>query len=303
MTASAHRPATFPRCVIAGGSGAVGQMIADFLRAQGTTVIIADPALTGPGGDITSPSSKLRADLAQADLVVLAVPEPVALRAIAEVAAQCDPGAVIVDTTSVKSRITPLLQSALGDRQAVSINPMFAPSLGLAGGSIAAVVGRDGPGVRELLELLSRTGAKVVTMTADEHDRLSAVTQALTHASILAFGLALLDLDGEKDAAAMIAPPPHVTMLAMLSRMSAAAPEVYWDVQEANPHSAAARAALDRAVTFINDMVRTGDAGAFTQMLHNFGSQLGERSESYREMCSDLFGLVLRRDLHLPGVK
>lgn len=301
MTAAAHRRAAFSRCVIAGGSGAVGQMIADFLRAQGGTVTIADPAVSGHIGDITSPSKKLRADLAQADLVVLAVPEPVALRAIAEVAAECGPSAVIVDTTSVKSRISPLLQRGLGDRQAVSINPMFAPSLGLARGSIAAVVERDGPGARALLELLSRAGAKVVTMTADEHDRLTAVTQALTHASILAFGLALLDLGGDGNVAATIAPPPHLTMLAMLGRISAAAPEVYWDVQEANPHSSAARAALGRAVAFINEMVSTGDAGAFAQILDNFGGLLGDRSESYREVCSDLFGLVLASNLRQAG--
>jgi prephenate dehydrogenase len=52
------------------------------------------------------------------------------------------------DTLSVKSRLCELLRSRGEDLEAVGLNPMFAPSLGLAGRPVAVVAERDGPRTR-----------------------------------------------------------------------------------------------------------------------------------------------------------
>ena len=82
------------RCVVAGGAGAVGTLFVELLTAAGADVHVADSAA---GADITAPDALLAAELAMADVVVLAVPEPVALQALGAVTAALSPGALLVD--------------------------------------------------------------------------------------------------------------------------------------------------------------------------------------------------------------
>ncbi|MGJ3561629.1 prephenate dehydrogenase/arogenate dehydrogenase family protein [Streptomyces sp. INA 01156] len=56
-------------------------------------------------GDVTAVDFRLAAELGHADLVVLAVPEPVALKAIRGLAAELRPDALLVDTLSVKGPV------------------------------------------------------------------------------------------------------------------------------------------------------------------------------------------------------
>lgn len=252
------------RCVVAGGDGAVGGMLTDLLRGAGAHVQTVDvrASAKATAGDITCPGPRLARDLAHADIVVLAVPEPVALEAVARVADVLPPGALLVDTTSVKGRIVEALRIHAPHLEALSLNPMFAPDLGLDGRPVAAVVVHGGPQVREVLDLLAGRGGRLVLLTEDEHDRIAAATQALTHATVLAFGLALADLDVEVAELRDVAPPPHLALLALVARVTSGEPHTYWDIQASNPEAARARAALARSVRRLADVVeRRGEAG------------------------------------------
>ena len=72
--------------VIVGGAGAVGAMLAESARAEGDSVTVVDPAaapvpgVDGVCGDVTDPDPPVRALFAEADVVILAVPEAVAVR-------------------------------------------------------------------------------------------------------------------------------------------------------------------------------------------------------------------------------
>ena len=64
----------------------------------------------------------------------------------------------------------------------------------------------------------------------------------MTTPTELPAALAELDIDiADLD---RIAPPPHAALLSLLARITSGAPEVYWDVQAANPYAPAARHAL-----------------------------------------------------------
>ena len=167
--------------------------------------------------------------------------------------------------------------------EALSLNPMFAPSLGFAGHPVASVVVRNGPRGRALRELIEQWGARVVTVTADQHDRVSAATQALTHAAVIAFGAALAELDVDIADLDRMAPPPHTALLSLLARIASGAPEVYWDVQAANPHAPAARRALARGVSRLAGVVEDGDRAAFGDLLDRLCGVLGPLQGAYRE--------------------
>jgi prephenate dehydrogenase len=214
------------------------------------------------------------------------VPEPVALLAIGRLVGTLRPDALIVDTSSVKSTVVPALHAAVmiaGEAEALSLNPMFAPSLGFAGHPVASVVVRDGQRGRALCDLIEQWGARVVNVTADQHDRLAAAAQALTHAAVIAFGAALAELDVDIADLDRIAPPPHTALLSLLARITSGAPEVYWDVQAANPYAPAARRALSRGVSQLSDVVEDDDSAAFGDLLDRLSGVLGPLRGAYRE--------------------
>jgi len=280
--------------VVVGGSGAVGRLMVDLLRGDGVSVTVVDindgaDAFPVTVGDITTPDQQLAAVLAHAATVILAVPESVALAA--DLSA-LQPDTLLVETLSVKSGFSRHVQDARPIGAAVGINPMFAPSLGMAGRPVAAVVHRPGPPVDAFLDSITRWGGRVVHLDAARHDRLAAATQALTHASVLAFGLALAELDLPFVDIDAVAPPPHATMLSVLARITGGEPEVYWDVQAGNPHAADARAALHRATQTVSEPVASGSEADFARLLAQAEAALGGNGDRYRALCAEMFGIV-----------
>lgn len=306
MTASVNVE-SLRKCVIVGGAGAVGSMFAALFSQAGAEVCIIDaalpPSLTPAertrvrGGDITAPAQWLTEELGGADMVMLALPGPVALAAAARVASSMKHGALLVETLSVKSGIAGVIRAEASPTEAVGLNPMFAPSLGMAGRPVATVVMREGPRVAELLGLISAWGGRVVRLDAERHDQLAAASQTLTHAAILAFGLALADLDANIEELSAVAPPPHTMLLSLLARIVSGTPEVYWDVQSANPYAPQAREALVQGIRRLARLVDGGDEAAFAGALQQVQGLLGQKRELYRELCARVFS-----NIHLAPV-
>ena len=280
--------------VIVGGAGAVGAMLARSARAEGDSVTVVDPAAPVPGvdgvcGDVTDPDPQVRALLAGADVVILAVPEAVAVAAVPVVDGAMKPGAVLVETLSVKSEIHRVLRDRASTRPAVGNTPLSPPGRGRAAGPGAAVIHHDSPAVERFHGAVTGWGATVVAMSADEHDRTAAATQALTHAAILAFGLALGDLGIDADTLVDAATPPHTTLLALLGRVATGQAEVYHDIQAGNPQAAAARAALAAALRRLSEAVEHGGPREFGDVMAAARAPLGDHLDRYRALCADLF--------------
>ncbi|KUL35405.1 hypothetical protein ADL22_27535 [Streptomyces sp. NRRL F-4489] len=267
-------------------------MFARLLASSGAHVTVADPAGDGITDDATAPGPALIAELSRADLVLVALPERAALAALPRLTPHLRPGTLVADTLSVKRQVTAALRATAGI-EAVSLNPMFAPSLGLPGNPVAAVVVHGGPAASELLDLLAGWGGRPVPVGAEEHDRLTAAAQVITHATVLGFGLALGELDVSARELADLAPPPHTTLLALLARIASGSPEVYWDVQAAHPHGAGARAALATGLRRLADLVDRGDEAGFEAALDGIRTALGDQLAPHADLCADLFA-------HLP---
>ncbi|MBZ4015232.1 prephenate dehydrogenase/arogenate dehydrogenase family protein [Streptomyces purpurogeneiscleroticus] len=280
-------------------------MFVERLAASGVAVTSLDIAPAGGApiagvrrivGDVTCPEPPVMAEVAAADLVVLAVPEKTVLTAVGPLTAAMRPGAVLADTTSVKGAVVERTLSALraasdrgGGIEAVSLNPMYAPSLGPRGRPVATVRLKDGPGVRALLGLMESWGARIVPVGAREHDRLMAAAQVATHAAVLSFGLALRELGVGVAELSALAPPPHTAMLALLARITSAAPEVYWDIQTGSPDAEQARAALKNGVETLGALANDGDEAGFAAVLADLHAYLGADASRLTDLCRDMF--------------
>ncbi|WKN18645.1 prephenate dehydrogenase/arogenate dehydrogenase family protein [Streptomyces sp. JUS-F4] len=292
------------RCVVVGGSGAVGKMFLQLLRATADELCAvdtntprtgaADEATSWLTADVTAlaPGGEAARAIAAANLVLLAVPEPVALAAAGPITALMRPGAVLVDTLSVKSRLIAELADCPDGTEQVSINPMFAPSLGIAGRTVAAVVLREGPGVTAFLNLIEAWGGQLLRLGPDQHDRITAVTQALTHATVLGFGFALCEAPVDIGQLTAAAPPPHATLLSLLARMAGGVPEVYWDIQSANPHAAQARDSLATALRQLADLVADGQQQDLAAAFDRIRDFLDPELAHYQTRCERVFAAL-----------
>jgi prephenate dehydrogenase len=243
-------------------------------------------------GDITVPSGAVAEHVAQADLVLLAVPERVALAAVAPLAARMRPGTLLADTLSVKGRIAALVRSEPRHVEAVSLNPMFAPSLGMKGRPIAVVTLIDGPRARALRELLAVWGARVVPIEAADHDRVTAAIQVATHGALLGFGFALQDLGVTTEELCGLAPPPHLTMLGMLARIVSGVPEVYWDIQASNPEAPFARKALQRGIERLAAVMENGCEADFAALFAKVKDFLSPYDADLADVCTKVFNTL-----------
>lgn len=295
----AHAPAgDLARCVLVGGNGAVGRLLAGALAAVAREVAIADltaephPDVRALGPyhalDARQPSPALDAALAGADCVVLALPEHTALKALPHVLAALPAGALLVDTLSVKGSYADAALEAHAPVELLSLNPMFAPSLGFAGHAVLAVELAPGPRSRALLALL-RSLARVVTVPdADAHDRATAALQVATHAGVLGFGMALARLDVDLDELLPVAPPPFLALLALLARIASGNPETYADIQRANSYAGQARRALAAAIEQLDDAALEEEPQRMDALVVQAGELLGHHREALAQQAAAL---------------
>ena len=255
---------TLSQAMILGGLGQAGQLMAQALTHAGREVVLVDVrrrpeennAARYVQADVTRPDDDLLRAIAGADCVAMCLPERAALSAAPAILEAMPKGALWVDTLSVKQNICGILRRYEHKLELVSLNPMFAPALGFAGNSVAFVEISGGPKSEEFAHTLRSLGATVEMVTPETHDRLTAAIQVATHAAILTFGAALLELDYDVEKASALATPPHRQLLSLLQRLSTANPEVYWDIQHHHPYAASVRESLKRALTALDAAAR-----------------------------------------------
>ena len=242
--------------VVVGGFGRMGRWFARFLEAQGWRVSIVDPA--APAED----DRRGRERLAHADLVVAATPPGRTAAAYREWSEE-PPAGLVVDIASIKTPlVAPIRALQAAGARVASIHPMFGPSAVLLRGADVVVCDTGDDAATAAAEaLFAPTTAHLVRLPLEEHDRLMADLLSLAHATAIAFALALPAAEH---------PVRSITFQA-LERLAAAvvreSPDVYYEIQAENPHSAAAvgklRAALDR----LTEVLAAGDRDTFGELL------------------------------------
>jgi chorismate mutase/prephenate dehydrogenase len=252
------------RAVVVGGAGRMGRWLVRFLADAGYRTAVLDPAAT------VEENAAGTAWLGDADLVVCATPP----RLTAELyRAWCDgpPRGIVADISSIK---TPLIGAigrlrAAGARVA-SLHPMFGPATVLLRDTDVVVCDTgDAEATAAVEALFAPTTARVVRLPLDGHDRVMADLLALAHAAAIAFAAALPDAHH----------PVHSTTFHALERIAGGAaaesPEVYFEIQAANPHSAAAVARLRDVLDRLADAVARGDATAFAALMQEGKERTG----------------------------
>ncbi|WP_299419182.1 prephenate dehydrogenase [uncultured Shimia sp.] len=166
------------------GFGGFGRLIAQELWA-GCPIRICDPSYTRASlRDGRRVPMEGLAEVAQCDIVILAVPVARMAHVCRVLAPHLRPGTLVLDVGSVKVAPMRDMRELLPPHvEILGTHPLFGPQSakdGVVGRKIALCPER-GDRWRKVAAFLKARGLEVIVTTAEEHDRELAMVQGLTH--------------------------------------------------------------------------------------------------------------------------
>lgn len=256
----AGRPA-----LVIGGAGRMGRWFTEFLATQGWAVAVADPA--GPVAGLPW-HADWREPARAADLVIVAAPLA-ATAAILEALVTLQPPGLVVEIGSIKTPVAHALGALRDAGVAVaSIHPMFGPDVRLLAGRHVILLDIGAPAaLAEARALFEQTSAGLAEMTLEAHDRLVAWVLGLSHATNIAFFTALARSGRGVGELAAFASTTFGAQLGVAARVARENPDLYFEIQSLNPHSAAPLEALAGAAADIARAVTSGDGQGFAALM------------------------------------
>ncbi|MEW6069935.1 MAG: prephenate dehydrogenase [Candidatus Thermoplasmatota archaeon] len=221
------------KALVIGGKGRMGSWIAKFLRSKGYEVFVNDPRGKLKGFKFVSDFK----DALDAELVVIATPIS-STKTILEALIKEETDALIFDLCSVKSTIKKsLIKGARKGKKIVSIHPMFGPEIeNLENKNILVCNCGNAQAVKEIKGLFDGTGANILEIDLEEHDKFMAYILSLTHAANTVFYKTLVqnNLLGKLEKFSSL---NFDAQLKLATKIVAQEPELCYEIQTNNPYS------------------------------------------------------------------
>ncbi|KAJ2783878.1 prephenate dehydrogenase (NADP(+)) [Coemansia javaensis] len=128
----------------------------------------------------------------RSDFIVYSVPAVVIGKAVAEYGRATKVGAIVAGQTSVKSPEIAAFEAHLpADVHIVTCHSMHGPNVDTRGQPLAVIRHRsDDAHYRAAVEVLGALESRMIFLTFEEHDRITADTQAATHLAFISLGTA-----------------------------------------------------------------------------------------------------------------
>lgn len=256
------------RIVIIGASGGFGALFTDLLAEEAQLTGVDSCVKPSQAGTVLHPDAdRVRVDeaLAGADMVLFCMSVEDLIGNIDRYLASVRQDTLIIDICSTKQALFAQLAEHEVYRRVrhLSIHPMFGPSAGFQGQNVVCVslpVGEDAAWFRSLLR---QWGALVHELGPKEHDLATTATQALCHAAIMSYGLAVAGLGISIETLAAVQTPNSRTLLALAARLSHANPDLYMSIQRAAQESS--RDDLAEAASRVAQQVNEDDLVGFAE--------------------------------------
>jgi len=278
------------------GVGAMGRWFADFAKRELGEVVVADLSAAKArqvAEELGVRAAKTGADAASvADVVIVAVPIAKTPGAVKELAEHAKEGALLMDVASAKGEVVEAMQGIKRKLELVSLHPLFGPGAkGVKGMDFVEVPVRAGKRYESFKGRLLELGAHLTEMDAEEHDRLMAISQCMTHFVLLSYLSALKAMKGIKRAE-KLRTPMFAKLLDLAKAVLAGNPDLYGEVQVFNRYAQLTRSALMEACRELDVAFAAHDVKAtraiFKQALTIWGP--AEAQAAYKRLYEHLEG-------------
>lgn len=207
------------KVVVVGGRGALGQRFVSLFRRSGFTVEILE------ADDWPDATTRV----ADACLVLMAVPIHLTAQLIAQLP-ELPRDCVLADITSIKTApLAAMLAKHTGP--VLGLHPMFGPDVSNIVKQVVVLChGRNEAGYDWLVTQLRVWGAVLTEKTAQQHDELMQLIQAMRHFSSLVYGVHLAEEQADLQQLLQLSSPIYRLELAMVGRLFAQNAELYADI-------------------------------------------------------------------------
>ncbi|MDN7013700.1 prephenate dehydrogenase/arogenate dehydrogenase family protein [Methanoculleus sp. FWC-SCC3] len=270
---------------IIGGTGQMGRFFAEVFEAAGWETIVSG----------TKTSLTARAVAETADLVMVSVPIRATVDVIREVAPLLSDEQVFCDLTSLK--VEPVRAMLASRAEVIGLHPMFGPgAASLRGQTIVATPARCSPETLEgLLSVFRDQGAAITLSTPEDHDRMMAVIQGLTHFGTLAKAEAIRRTGADVAETLRFTSPVYRIEMGLVGRLLAQDAGLYGDMLQMNPAVPEVLAQFEEAVRTLREIIESGDAERFREFFAANAGHYASYLRAATEETDDLISHVVSR--------
>lgn len=273
------------RVLIIGGAGQMGSFFASLFHKSGYEVRILTEK------DWTD-AKNLCQDI---DLALICVPIEKTCDIIEQIAPFIAPETILADLTSIKARpVETMLESHPGP--VIGIHPLFGPTSGSLDKQIIVVTpGRAQNSCQWLLDQLTLWGAIIVQSSANKHDEIMEIVQALRHFATFSFGQFLYEKQARIESTLEFSSPIYRLELGMVGRLFAQDASLYSEIIFATKKR---RSLLKDYIASLNDhleMLETNDKDLFIKKFDHIAQWFGPFSEQAMRESTFLIDKLIER--------
>jgi prephenate dehydrogenase len=230
-----------------------------------------------------------------ADVVVVSVPIDVTEQVIREVGPAVREDALLMDVTSIKAApVAAMMASTRGS--VLGTHPMFGPGVHtLQGQRVVFCRGRGDAWADWVATMFAARGLVITEATPEQHDRVMAVVQVLTHFQTQVLGLALVRIGVPLAETLRFTSPAYLLELYVAARHFAQSPDLYGAIETRNPQARAVTSAFSAAAKELAEIVVTGDRVRFHAMFDEVRAFFGSFTDEAMAQSSYLIDRIVER--------
>jgi prephenate dehydrogenase len=261
------------KIAIIGGTGEFGRLFAKIFKESGCSVVVTGRSVEKGewvarliGVEFTVDNIKAAKD---ADIVIVCVPIESTVKVIEEVAPQVKKGALLMDLTSVKVEPVKAMQEHVADGvEILGAHPMFGPRVsGLEGQIVILTPIRRGKWTDFLKDFFKEHRARVFVSNPEEHDRVMAVVQGLTHFAYITTASTIKKVGQDVEESRKFASPVYELMLDFIARIVGQNPGLYASIQIHNPFVGMVHETFIKEAVALSKAVQNGDVEGFVKTM------------------------------------
>lgn len=270
---------------IIGGTGQMGRFFAGAFRAAGWETIVSGRATPLTNRDVAE----------AADVVMISVPIRATVAVIREIAPFLSDEQVLCDLTSLK--VEPVRAMLASRAEVIGLHPMFGPgAASLQGQTIVATPARCSPETLEgLLSVFRDQGAAITLSTPEDHDRMMAVIQGLTHFGTLAKAETIRRTGADVAETLRFTSPIYRIEMGLIGRLLAQDAALYGDILQMNPAVPEVLGEFEEAIRRLREIVESGDADRFRTFFTTNAGHYASYLAAATEETDDLINHVVSR--------
>ena len=273
------------RVLIIGGDGQMGRFFASLFKRSGFEIRIL-------GENDWPKAEKLCQGI---DLCLVSVPIEITLEVIERIGPFLDSKTVLSDLTSIKMQPLDAMLNA-HNGPVIGLHPIFGPTSGSLDKQIlVACPGREMDNCQWVLDQLALWDAVIVQATAEEHDEVMTIVQALRHFATFSFGRFLYEKRIGLDRTLEFSSPIYRLEIGMVGRLFAQDAGLYSEIIFASERRRRLLKDYIASMTQHLEMLEKNDKHFFNQEFKRIAEWFGPFSQQAMRESTFLINKLIER--------